>query len=125
MAKVLVVEDDVDIRALVVARLRGAGHKVIAAANGGEAVAVVTGRGRPDVAVLDIGLPGADGFEVLADLRHATGASDLPAVFLSARVQQADIDRGRSMGAYYLTKPFVASALLSTVERALPKADTW
>jgi CheY-like chemotaxis protein len=48
----------------------------------------------------------------------------LPAVFLSARVQPEDIERGRSLGATYLTKPFVASALLNAVERALAEANS-
>ncbi len=125
MANVLVVEDDADIRLLVSARLRNAGHRVVSAADCGEALAVVAERGVPDVAVLDVGLPGTDGFALLEQLRKAPGAAGLPAVFLSARVQEADIERGRSLGAYYLTKPFVATALINTVARCLPQADSW
>ncbi len=125
MANVLVVEDDADIRALVAARLRNAGHRVVVAADGADALAVVAERGTPDVAVLDVGLPGLDGFDLLEQLRSTPGAAELPAVFLSARVQDADIERGRAMGAYYLTKPFVATALINTVAKCLPEPDSW
>ncbi len=124
MANVLLVEDDADIRALVSMRLRNAGHRVISAGDGVEALAVVAERGTPDVAVLDVGLPGTDGFAVLEQLRTETG-TQVPAVFLTARVQDADIERGRAMGAYYLTKPFVATALISTVAKCIPQADSW
>ncbi|MDP9418210.1 MAG: response regulator [Actinomycetota bacterium] len=125
MANVLVVEDDADIRSLVALRLRSAGHRVITAGDATEALSMVAERGAPDVAVLDVGLPGTDGFGVLEQLRATPGAAALPAVFLSARVQDADIERGRAMGAYYLTKPFVASALINTVARCVPQADSW
>ena len=125
MARLLVVEDDPDILALITARCRSAGHKVLSATGGPQALEVL-GDTPPDVAVLDVGLPVMTGFELLTELRRREGLDQLPAIFLSARVQQDSIDAGRALGATYLTKPFVASALLTAIEKALPAtADGW
>jgi CheY-like chemotaxis protein len=121
MSKLLVVDDDPDILALVQLRLQRAGHRVLGASSGAEALAIVAERGTPDLAVLDVSMPGMSGLELLTTLREQQG-QDVPAVFLSARVQPEDIQRGRSLGATYLTKPFVASALLNAVERELVEA---
>jgi CheY-like chemotaxis protein len=123
MSKLLVVDDDPDILALVQLRLQRAGHRVIGASSGAEALAIVAERGVPDLAVLDVSMPGMSGLELLSTLREQQ-SKDLPAVFLSARVQPEDIERGRALGASYLTKPFIASALLNAVERALADANT-
>lgn len=128
MARVLVVEDDPDIRQLVELRLRGLGHRVVSAASGAEAIALVAERGAPEVAVLDVAMPGMTGLDALRALRALPGQSDLPAVFLSARVRPEDIAAGEALGAIYLTKPFVVSALARAITRALePVAQnaTW
>ena len=122
MARLLVVDDDPDILALVSARCRAAGHKVLSATSGQNALEAL-GETPPDVAILDVGLPMMTGFELLTELRKREGMDALPAIFLSARVQQESIDAGLALGATYLTKPFVASALLTAIERALPAAD--
>ncbi len=123
MAKVLVVEDDEDILALVQARLRKAGHQVMTADSAPAALGLIENRGAPDVAVLDVGLPGLDGLGLLDAIRERPGLTAMPAVFLSARVLPEDVAEGRARGATYLTKPFVASALLSAVETALAGAE--
>lgn len=123
MARVLVVDDDPDILNLVIARCRGAGHKVLGATSGQEALEAL-GDTPPDVVILDVGLPTMTGFELLEELRKRDGMQEVPAIFLSARVQQESIDAGHALGAAYLTKPFVASALLAAIEKALPAADT-
>ncbi|MGH2826582.1 MAG: response regulator [Actinomycetota bacterium] len=125
MAKALVVEDDTDILNLVVARCRRAGHQVIGVASGQEALEVLDERGDPDVAILDVGLPNMTGLELLEKLRARPGLADLPVIFLSARVQPEEIEAGRALGATYLTKPFVASALLAAIERTIPSEDSW
>ncbi len=119
MARVLVVDDDPDILNLVSFRLRQKGHKVISANSSQEALSIVEERGTPDVAVLDVTMPAPDGFELLRLLRAREGAAELPAIFLSARVLPEDIEAGRAMGATYLTKPFVATALINAVEKAV------
>jgi len=118
MAKVLVVEDDVDIRGLVENRLRRHGHRVVSVGSGEEALAAIAEKGAPDVAVLDVLMPGMSGLDLLRTLRAAPGTAHLPAVFLSGRVQESDIDAGRALGASYLTKPLVVSALMNAVESA-------
>ena len=122
MARVLVVEDDPDIRQLVELRLRGLGHRVVSAASGPEALTVVAERGVPEVLVLDVAMPGMTGLEVLRTLREQPEHAHLPAVFLSARVRPEDIAAGEALGAIYLTKPFVVSALGAAIERALAAA---
>lgn len=117
--RILVVEDDPDIRGLIVARLGMAGYAVKAVGDGAAALAVCSGDTVPEVLVLDIGLPDVDGFELLDRIRDLPTCIRTPAIFLSARVQEADILRGRAMGAQYLTKPFVARALLDRVREAL------
>ena len=123
MARVLVVEDDPDIRSLVEARVRRHGHQVVVASSGEEAVDVVEKEGLPDVAVLDVSMPGMTGFELLKKLRARDDGDALPVIFLSARVQPEDIATGQALGARYLTKPFVASALLEAIEASLPASD--
>ena len=119
MVRVLVVEDEPTMRELVSARLKAAGHQILAADSGAAAVEVVTLRGAPDVAVLDVGLPDIDGYTLLASLRDAAGTQPFGAVFLSGELEQEFIDRGQGMGAIYLTKPFIASALLKAIEQAM------
>jgi CheY-like chemotaxis protein len=119
MAKVLVVDDDSNMRSLVETRLRQTGHRVLGAASGDEALQLVAERGVPDVVVLDVLMPGISGLELLARLRDDPASAAVPAVFLSARVQESDIAAGRALGATYLTKPVVISALLAAIEAAL------
>ena len=119
MARILVVDDDPDVLNLVVFRLRRHGHDVMSGDSGADALAVVAERGRPDLAVLDVNMPGMSGFELLSRLREGDEMSEVPVIFLSAKVQDEDVRAGRSTGATYLTKPFVASALISAVDRAL------
>jgi len=116
--KVLIVEDDAAIQKLLAMRVRGEGHAAIAVSDAETALRVVAEGGCPDVAVLDIGLPGMNGMRLLSVLREQVGKPDLPAIFLSGRVAQADVELGRSMGATYLTKPVIAHALLNAIRNA-------
>ena len=125
MAHILVVDDDRDLRGLVDFRLRRAGHQVLTARDASSALELVRQRGRPDLAILDIMMPGMSGLELLVELRKLEGLEKLPAIFLSARILPADIAAGRALGAIYLTKPFVAPALMAAVTSALGPADTW
>ena len=129
MSKVLVVDDEPDILGLLQVRLRHAGYRVVTASNGPEALDVVEQRGLPDVAVLDVNMPEMSGLELLRELRRQSGSERMAAVFLSARVLPEDIAAGQALGARYLTKPFVASALLAAVAQSLQPqtadAGTW
>lgn len=119
MNRILVVEDNEDIRSLVVSRVTHAGYAVKAAVDGAEALGVCAADPLPDVLVLDVGLPDVDGFTLLSRIRELPGCNVIPAIFLSARVQEADILRGRELVAEYLTKPFVASALIRRIQDSL------
>ena len=119
MARVLVVEDDQDIRTLLEVRLRAAGHRVVGAGSGEEALEVIAQRGAPEVLVSDVSMPGVTGLELLAELRQRPDFSGVPVIFLSGRVQPEDIAAGQALGATYLTKPVVLSALCAAIERSL------
>ena len=125
VSRVIVVEDNELVRDVVVAHLRRAGHRTREAGSAEDALRLVAGDAPPDIAVLDVGLPTMDGLTLLGALRRRLDDPAFPAVFLSAKVEQPDIDAGRRLGCVYLTKPFVGSALLSAIERSLPQPDTW
>lgn len=119
MARVLVVDDDPDLLTLVEMQLRHHGHDVSTASSGPAALAHVEQKGAPDVAVLDVAMPGMNGLDLLRELRSKDGFSQLPAIFLSARVGPDDITAGKSLGATYLTKPYVMSSLLQAIQTAM------
>lgn len=91
---------------------------MITAESGAEALDIMETRGTPDVAVLDVTMPGMTGLELLPAMRSREGAAGMPAVFLSGRVGHADVEAGRALDATYLTKPFSAIALVNAVARA-------
>jgi CheY-like chemotaxis protein len=116
---VLIADDDADILSLVRAVLERSGHEVVAASDGAEALASVRAR-EPDLVVLDIAMPEVDGLEVLRRLRADPTTSELPVVLLSARAQEADVERGFAIGASaYLKKPFSPRELSEHVAELL------
>jgi len=121
MARILVVDDDRIVLRLVQHRLERAGHEVIPVLSPQSALELVLGGKMPDAVVLDVSMPEISGVEVLQTLRVGFGLSELPAVFLSARITPEDIEAGRALGAAYLTKPFVASALLKAIDQVLKR----
>lgn len=125
MSRIMVVEDDEGILMLVQAQLRRNGHQVIAAVSAQEALNSVTEKGAPDVVVLDVGLPDMDGLNLLQSLRDRLELPDLAGIFLTGHIEEENVEAGRALGATYLTKPFVASALLAAIERCVPKDETW
>lgn len=121
MARVLVVEDDETVRGVVAAQLRRGGHRVLDTPSGEQALAALDDRAAPDVAVVDLGLPEMDGFEFVSALRQRPHFANMPVIFLSSRIEPEQIEQGQRLGAVYLTKPIVASALLSAIDRSLPE----
>jgi two-component system, OmpR family, response regulator len=116
-ARLLVVEDDVNILELLSASLRFAGFDVSAATTGSEAVAAAA-RARPDLVVLDVMLPDLDGFEVIKLLRAEVGR--IPVVFLTARDATDDKIRGLTLGGDdYVTKPFSLEELTARIRAVL------
>jgi DNA-binding response OmpR family regulator len=116
---ILCADDDEDILSLVALRLRRAGYEVVQAHDGDEALELARSR-RPAVAVLDVMMPRLTGHEVLAAIRADDELRELKVVLLSARVQEADVERGMEAGAdAYLAKPFRSEELLAQVEALL------
>ena len=116
MAQVLVVDADPAVVGIIEFHLKRGGHQVVVARSAQDALAsVAAGRETPDLAVLDVALPGMTGFELLEALRAVTGMAGLGAVFLSARTKPRDVEMGRQLGAANLTKPLVAADLLSAI----------
>src|SRR3954469_2659683 len=113
--RVLVADDDPDIRKVVTANFEAEGITVDAVATGWGAQMRAL-KTKPDLIILDIGMPGRDGLEVMAALRAHTETADIPVVFLTARASDADIWEGwKSGAAYYLTKPFDTAQLMHFV----------
>jgi two-component system, OmpR family, phosphate regulon response regulator PhoB len=122
-ARVLVVEDDRDIAALVSYHLTREGYRVRTAAGGQEAFDAVTNES-PDLILLDVMLPGFSGFEVLAQMRRRPELLEVPVIFLTARREEADRIEGLELGADdYLTKPFSPRELVLRVAAVLRRAQ--
>jgi DNA-binding response OmpR family regulator len=119
LPRVLVADDDNDILLLVTTRLRRDGFEVTAARDGDEALALAREQ-RPRVAVLDIGMPGLDGLEVLAAIRADEHLRDVRVLLLTAKAQESDVRRGYAAGAdAYVRKPFSPSELSMRVRRLI------
>jgi DNA-binding response OmpR family regulator len=113
---VLVADDDEDILELVAFRLERAGYEVITAGDGRQALAAIQEH-LPDLAVLDVMMPGLSGYEVTQRMRGDDATRDIPVILLTARVQEADVARGFEAGADdYMRKPFSPRELRSRVE---------
>jgi DNA-binding response OmpR family regulator len=116
---VLVADDDEDILLLVTTRLRRDGFNIISARSGDEALALVRER-RPALAVLDIGMPGLDGVQVLEQIRADDDLRAMLVVLLTAKAQESDVRRGFDAGAdAYVKKPFSPADLSARVRDLL------
>ncbi len=117
--RILVVDDEPDITALVAYHLAKAGYRVSTAANGTDALKSAREE-RPDIVILDVMLPGASGYDVLAELRRREETRDVGVILLTARREEPDRIRGLSLGADdYLTKPFSPAELALRVNALL------
>jgi two-component system phosphate regulon response regulator PhoB len=123
MQKILIVEDERDIADLVGFNLERAGYSVMKAHDGitGAEVAI---RERPDLVILDLMLPGKDGYGVFKELRRDSRSRDIPVIMLTARAQTEDRIQGLEAGADdYLTKPFSPKELMLRVQAVLKRSD--
>jgi DNA-binding response OmpR family regulator len=117
--RVLIVEDEAVILRLLEVNFRLAGFEVETAARGEEALAKAAAS-PPDVAILDIMLPGLSGIEVCQRLRAAPETAEVPVIMLSARTQDEERERSYALGVVaYVTKPFEPAELVEVVRRAL------
>lgn len=120
LAKILIVEDDSTIRTLLEMALMGAGFKEVKSAARGDDGLAEARRWKPDLLLLDLMLPGLDGFTVARRIRETDGLSATRIIMLTARTQNEDIVRGLEAGADdYVTKPFDRKVLLARVRAVL------
>lgn len=122
MAKILIAEDERDIRDLITFTLRFAGYEVIAASNGEEAT-VLAKQEIPDLILLDVRMPRMTGYEACAVIKADARLKDIPVIFLSAKGQEAEIQAGLQAGATeYLLKPFAPDQLTTRIKAVLTKS---
>jgi CheY-like chemotaxis protein len=114
-AKILVAEDERDIRELIGHALRFAGYEVVLVASSSQAMEMV-GSERPDLIILDVRMPKKTGYDVCNELKKNPDTSAIPIVFLSAKGQEGEIQQGLACGAEaYLVKPIAPGELARQV----------
>ena len=121
MAKILIAEDERDIRDLITFTLTFAGHQVVAAANGEEAL----NKAReevPDLILMDVRMPKMTGYEACKALKAIPAMRHIPVVFLSAKGQESEIQQGVEAGAEeYILKPFAPDELTKQIKSVLDR----
>ncbi len=121
MARILIAEDERDIRDLIEFTLKYAGHEVIKATNGAEAVEMAPDV-KPDLILMDVRMPRMTGYEACRALKAIDDVKDIPVVFLSAKGQQSEMDTGMDAGAYdYILKPFAPDELTRRIAEILQR----
>ena len=123
MARIVVADDDVDIRELVEFKLSTLGHEVVAVGDGAAAIDACQAH-RPDLAVLDVMMPGVSGLDAIRAIRADPSLADLPVILLTARAQESDVETGFHSGADdYITKPFSPRELAARVQALLTRSE--
>ena len=122
MAKILVAEDDRDIRDLITFTLQYAGHEVVSVTDGTQAVEMARVE-VPDLIVMDVRMPGMTGYEACRLLKESGPTRHVPVVFLSAKGQEQEVQRGLEAGGTdYILKPFVPEQFARRVQEILARA---
>ncbi len=117
--KVLVVEDDKKISTALAVRLRAAGYEVVAAYDAVLAVTIAV-KHRPDLILLDISMPGGDGFAVAEKVQNLASTVGVPMIFLTASKQPGLREKAMELGAVgFFEKPYEAADLLAAIQEAL------
>ena len=118
-ATILIVDDETTNLATLSAYLEAAGFEVLAAQDAASGLSIVE-RARPDLILLDVRMPGLDGFETCRRLKAAEGIQDIPVIFMTALTETADKVTGFEVGGVdYVTKPFHSEELLARVKTHL------
>ena len=119
MTKILIAEDDPDIRDLIVYTLRLANYEVVAASDGEEAVNLAI-KEMPNLILMDVRMPRMTGYEACAAIKLEEKLKDIPVIFLSAKGQDTEIQAGLQAGAVeYLLKPFAPDQLTARIQAIL------
>jgi two-component system phosphate regulon response regulator PhoB len=117
--KILVADDNQQIRLLVSAALRSLGHEILQAVDGETALETAIAE-HPDLVLLDVTMPKLDGFEVLSFLRKRPETESVKVIMLTTAAQKTDLKHGADLGCDdYITKPFEPKVLREVVERVL------
>ena len=118
--KVLIIDDEEDVRRIALLSLVHVGHFAVVEASGGAQGIEIARTEKPDVILLDVMMPGMDGPTTLAKLREDAATRDIPIVFVTARAMSAELEPLRALGAKgVLTKPFNAMTLPRDLEAVL------
>lgn len=121
--RILVAEDDSDIRGLIAFSLRYVGYEVVEATNGRDAVRQAQQQ-LPDLVLLDVRMPNLNGYEACELLKADDSTRDIPIIFLSARGQESEIKYGLELGAEeYILKPFAPDELYRRVGAVLERLN--
>ncbi|MEO8323441.1 MAG: response regulator [Actinomycetota bacterium] len=124
MAQILIAEDDADIRRIVIHALVEAGHDVSAVKDGESVVERLTWA-PPELLILDIMMPGQDGYSVLEEMRSQEVAKETQVMVLTAKNREKDVERSYRLGAaFHMTKPFDPDELVGVVRRILDMSAT-
>jgi DNA-binding response OmpR family regulator len=119
MAKILIADDEKDIRDLITFTLKFAGYDVVGYSNGEEAL-IGAPTEMPDLILMDVRMPRMTGYEACQKMKEDDRIKHIPVVFLSAKGQEAEIQTGMNVGATeYLLKPFAPDELISRVKELL------
>jgi CheY-like chemotaxis protein len=121
MTRILIAEDERDIRDLITFTLQFAGYEVMAASNGEEAVKLAQ-QETPDLVLMDVRMPRMTGYEACAAMKADPKLKDVPVIFLSAKGQDSEIQIGLQAGAEeYLLKPFAPAQLTERIQAVMQK----
>ena len=117
--KILVVDDEEDIRTLLTTSFESQGYQIISAADGTQGWEMLKNH-KPDLLITDINMPGIDGIELLKKVREDSDLKDMPVIMLTGKSADEEILSGLSHGAdHYITKPFTIKTVLNTVKMML------
>lgn len=121
MTQILVIEDDPNVRTLILKLLQAEGFDALSAEDGRTGLRLARVH-EPDLIICDIMMPEFDGYEVLSQLRQNSATATIPFIFLSAKSERTDLRQGMELGADdYLTKPFKRAELLGAISARLTK----
>jgi len=123
MKKILVVDDEPEILSILVFRISYWGYDAIPAGSGSEGLDLAEEE-QPDLIILDIMMPGMDGFEVLKRLKRSDKTRNIPVIIITVVSAKKEIEKGLSLGAnFYLTKPYEAQELKNKIVQIIGEGE--